>query len=237
LILKKSFGRVWTGLTWFVTEIHVAGCCEHGDEPSDSVSWLASQTGLCSLDLVSCLVGWLVGLLEVKLWRTYERRNTCVTEQRCLFTGKFYAVLRTAKSFGFLPQSCLWTDRAVVEFRNCCNVILKVDQPSAVNKFFCAHQNMLHVQVSTDHPHTLNTWYVQCGYSHFIYMHFILTFKYHIFNAWGRSVLTSKCSVCWRDTFCCGGRYTSVCLHTATGWIIQKWRHNTPSSPNFFSPT
>jgi hypothetical protein len=46
----------------------VAGCCKHGDEPLGSIKcgefpdyWnviLASQEGLCSVELVSWLVHW-----------------------------------------------------------------------------------------------------------------------------------------------------------------------------------
>jgi hypothetical protein len=62
------------------------------------------------LDLVGWLVGWFV---RNETDAHTERKNTRVTQQRCLFTDKFCAVLRAAKSFGFfapvLPvdgQSC-----------------------------------------------------------------------------------------------------------------------------------
>jgi hypothetical protein len=39
LILKKEGGRVWTGLIWLrIRTGEVAGCCEHGDEPSSSLN-------------------------------------------------------------------------------------------------------------------------------------------------------------------------------------------------------
>jgi hypothetical protein len=60
----------------------------------------------------------------------------------------------------------------------------------------------------------------------YIYMHFISSFIYCVFNAWIRSVLPKHVAgVDGTNTVCCGSLqyvYQFVILCVAQGWILQK---------------
>ena len=76
-----------------------------------------------------------------------------------------------------------------LEFIQLCYIILKLD------KHICQSQQMLFVPTRA----TCFGNYWPSSFCVCVCMHFILSFKFQVFNAWRWSLVTETCSRCWRD--------------------------------------